>query len=439
MSIFPAKDASGDFADDSIVHNEVVIGSWLNQPFDAVPLAAFFVTTREPTALETAVSRSVKRRIPPTNDEEEDLQLAIALSESMKDTPSVSPPAHLVSGATPVALTNDPEDLTNDTPSAMQELTRGQKERLRRDKIAAFRATRYDHASWRRGRTTIPDAASDVSPSDAASSSLYHPTTAGRMTLLEKMRADFHTSTGLVKRTYANMLPTLDFVGVRGDGWCLMHALQQALSPQSSVRVSLEPGKYIRAINEYTNAKWHTQDQRDMLVASFKQDLSNLREERSENFSQAICAVLAEMYGINIFLMGYQVTSEDDMWSLIGKKLQRMRDRIPQSGDSLKAALVDMLFDWGKTEWTIDSLITELIRDPTRINGLTDRRIAVFDPIRYTPHEQNATHTAILIMAGTGGHFDAIRVPEGARLETLLLQITKVSRMIIDQQAMLRQ
>lgn len=56
MSIFPAKDASGDFADDSIVHNEVVIGSWLNRPFETVPIAAFFVTTREPTALDTAIS-----------------------------------------------------------------------------------------------------------------------------------------------------------------------------------------------------------------------------------------------------------------------------------------------------------------------------------------------------------------------------------------------
>lgn len=270
------------------------------------------------------------------------------------------------------------------------------------------------------------------------STAASHQRAVGRMTLLEKMRADFHTPTGLVKRTYASLLPTLDFVSARGDGWRLMHALQQALSPQSGVHVSFDPEEYIRAITRYTQATWWTPSERAMLAASFEQDLSNLREKRSANFSQAFCAVLAEMYDINIFLMGYRVTSEDDMWSLIGENLRRMKKVLPESGDELKAALVDMLFDWGDTEWTIDSLITQLIRDPTGINGLTDRRIAVFEPIRYSPRGQNATHTAILIQAGTGGHFDAIRVPEGARLESLLQQITEVARMIIAQQAVLR-
>lgn len=260
------------------------------------------------------------------------------------------------------------------------------------------------------------------------------------MTFLEKMREDFHTPTGLVKRTYANMLPTLDFVGARGDGWCLMHALQQALPTKSGVHVSFDPEEYIKAITNYMEAARWTPSERAMLVASFEQDMINLREGRSENFSEALCAILAEMYDINICLMGYRVTPMDDMWSLIGQNMQRMRDGdvLPERGDELKAALTDMLFDWGDTEWTIDLLITELIRDPTGINGMTDRRIAVFEPIRYTPHGRNATHTAILIQAGTGGHFDAIRVPEGARLETLLHQITEVARMIIAQQAALR-
>jgi hypothetical protein len=272
-------------------------------------------------------------------------------------------------------------------------------------------------------------------PTAATSSLSYDPTTVGRMTFLEKMRKDFHTPTGLVKRTYANMLPTLDFVGARGDGWCLMHALQQALPTKSGVHVSFDPEEYIRAITNYTQAARWTPSERAMLVASFEQDMINLREGRSENFSQALCAVLAEMYDINICLMGYRVTPMDDMWSLIGENLQRMRDVIPTRGDELKAALTDMLFDWGDTEWTIDMLITELIRKPT---GMTDRRISVFEPIRYTPRGRNATHTAILIQAGTGGHFDAIRVPEGARLETLLHQITEVARMIVAQQAALR-
>ena len=301
----------------------------------------------------------------------------------------------------------------------------------------------------RRRMRTIPDASADAllgdpqtrphildPPSD--STAAPYETAVGRMTLLEKMRVDFHTPTGLVKRTYASMLPTLDFVSARGDGWCLMHALQQALPPQSGIHVSFDPEDYIRAITKYTQAAWWTPSEKAMLDASFEQDLSNLRERRSENFSQAFCALLAEMYDVNIFLMGYRVTSDDDMWSLIGENLRRMRDVIPESGDELKAALVDMLFDWGDTEWTIDSLITELIRDATGINGLTDRRIAVFEPIRYSPHGRNATHTAIFIQAGTGGHFDAIRVPEGARLESLLHQITEVARMIIAQQAMLR-
>ena len=75
------------------------------------------------------------------------------------------------------------------------------------------------------------------------------PSSAPTMTFLEQhARREFATCNGLVKRPYANMLPTVEFIKTRGDGWCLLDALQLA-APHKII--SFERGRYVNAIRNF--------------------------------------------------------------------------------------------------------------------------------------------------------------------------------------------
>lgn len=143
------------------------------------------------------------------------------------------------------------------------------------------------------------------------------------------------------------------------------------------------------------------------------------------------------MHNINIFVMGYSQTHREDLWSLCGKLIDRMGADIPPRGIGLRAALNDMLLEWGDTDWTIDSLIEHLVREPqpTANGGMASSRIGVFNPVMY--EAAGAKDTALIVQAGTRGHFDALRIPANSRRETVIAQISRITRTIIEQTAVL--
>ena len=220
------------------------------------------------------------------------------------------------------------------------------------------------------------------------------------------------------------MLPTLYYLQARGDGYCLLNALDLLL-PQ---KVSRQRADYEAAIDKFRQMR-----EMDAKTAGeiFRADLEYIDRLHTDNPSELpenmlslnLLHILAIMNNVNILCIGWTKSAYDDMWSYIGTALQEGADNLPDDPTLLSKWLMsDYQIDCPLSSEKIldkNALISSLLRQNTPQNPR--RRMDVFCR---SYSASSATESIILLYREA--HFDALSIPEGCDVDKIIAQISGV-------------